>query len=192
MLKVAIRQEALLRRSSYTHEEIAFRSQRICDHFFASFSLNSIGKLHLFLPIGRQKELDTWLLVNRLRTCYPEVNIVVPVANLRLTSLTHHLLLPDTPLVENPWGIPEPVGTVEVPPAAIDMVLLPLLAFDLKGNRVGYGKGFYDRFLTQCRPGVMKVGLSLEPPLPQVSDANPFDIALDAAVTPEEVFRFWE
>jgi 5-formyltetrahydrofolate cyclo-ligase len=69
---------------------------------------------------------------------------------------------------------------------------LPLLAFDLKGNRVGYGKGFYDRFLTQCRPGVMKVGLSLEPPVPQVSDANPFDIALDAAVTREEVFRFWE
>lgn len=190
MQKAELRQEALRRRSLYTEEELAFRSHRVCERFFASVPLQNIRVLHLFLPISRQKELNTWLLIDRLWQGFPAVSLAVPMADLQLTHLTHFLLRPDTPLMENRWGIPEPVGAEEVPPEAIDMVLLPLLTFDLQGNRVGYGKGFYDRFLARCRPDVQKVGLSLEPPVPQISDPNPFDVSLDAAVTPEEVYWF--
>ena len=156
---------------------------------FEKFILNP-ELLHLFLPISRQKEIDTWPLIDRLRQEHPAVSLAVPVSDFQLTHMTSFLLWPDTPLLENRWGIPEPVGAEEVPPEAIDMVLLPLLTFDLQGHRVGYGKGFYDRFLARCRPDVQKVGLSLEPPVPQISDPNPFDVSLDAAVTPERVYWF--
>lgn len=190
MLKAVLRQEALRRRSLCPAEEVKLRSQRICDLFFATFSLEGTRLLHLFLPIRRYKELDTWLLIDRLRREYPAVAIAVPVADLQQTSLSHCLLQPGTVLAENRWGISEPVGAVEVSPEVIDMVLLPLLAFDDQGNRVGYGKGFYDRFLAQCRPGVLKIGLSLEPPVRQITDPHPLDVSLDYAVTPEQVYSF--
>ena len=190
MLKATLRQDALQKRDNYPAEELALRSRRICDLFFSSFSLEGVRLLHLFLPISRRKEIDTKPLIRRLWLEYPEIEIAVPVSDLDLTHMTHFLLRPETVLTENRWGIPEPVEAVEVPSEAVDMVLLPLLTFDLKGNRVGYGKGFYDRFLAQCRPDVLKVGLSLEPPVPLITDTNPFDVSLNAAVTPEEVYWF--
>ncbi|CAN5914818.1 5-formyltetrahydrofolate cyclo-ligase [soil metagenome] len=190
MLKTILRREALQKRENYPAEELARRSRRICELFFSSFSLEAVRLLHLFLPISRQNELDTRFLIRRLWLKHPEVAIAVPVSDLDLTHMTHFLLRPNTVLAENRWGIPEPVEAVEVPAEAVDLVLLPLLTFDLRGNRVGYGKGFYDRFLDQCRPDVLKVGLSLEPPVPLITDTNEFDVSLDAAVTPEEVYRF--
>jgi 5-formyltetrahydrofolate cyclo-ligase len=190
MLKATLRQDALQRRKAYAEEELARRSRRICDLFFSAFSLERVRLLHLFLPISRRKEIDTKPLIDRLWREYPDIAVAVPVSDLDLTHMTHFLLRPDTLLAENRWGIPEPVEAVEVPSEAVDMVLLPLLTFDLQGNRVGYGKGFYDRFLARCRPDVCKVGLSLEPPVPQITDTNPFDVALDAAITPEEVYWF--
>lgn len=190
MLKAALRQDALQRRNAYAEEEVALRSRRICGLFFSSFSLERVRLLHLFLPISQRKEINTQPFIERLWREHPDIDIAVPVSDLDLTHMTHFLLRPDTQLAENRWGIPEPVEAVEVPSEAVDLVLLPLLTFDLEGNRVGYGKGFYDRFLAHCRPDVYKVGLSLEPPVQLITDTNPFDVALDAAVTPEQVYWF--
>ena len=94
----------------------------------------------------------------------------------------------------NHWGIPEPVGApaAEVAPAALDAVLVPLLACDAHGQRVGYGGGFYDRFLAQCRPGTVFVGLNIldEPPEDPLADVLPTDVALTALVTPAGMWRF--
>lgn len=70
------------------------------------------------------------------------------------------------------------------------MVLIPLLAFDKKGYRVGYGKGFYDRFLADCRPDVVKVGLSVFEPIDEIADLNEFDIKMDFCITPNRVWQF--
>ena len=70
------------------------------------------------------------------------------------------------------------------------MVLVPLLAFDRLGHRVGYGKGFYDRFLASCRPGTTKIGLSLEAIGRQVGDVHEGDVVLDYVITPSEVIAF--
>jgi len=64
------------------------------------------------------------------------------------------------------------------------------MAFDLKGYRIGYGAGFYDRFLEQCRPGILKVGLSHFPPLDQLIDTNDHDMKLDFCITPYKVYKF--
>lgn len=87
-------------------------------------------------------------------------------------------------------GIPEPVGGTVTEPSEIDLILMPLLAFDKRGHRVGYGKGFYDRFLRSCRADCIKAGLSLFPPEEKIDDVAEFDQPMTMAITPESVFRF--
>ncbi len=74
--------------------------------------------------------------------------------------------------------------------SSIDWVLVPLLAFDRRGHRVGYGKGFYDRFLAGCRSDARKIGLSLFAPVVAIDDIGSQDVALDAVVTPDRVWTF--
>jgi 5-formyltetrahydrofolate cyclo-ligase len=96
----------------------------------------------------------------------------------------------ETKLVFNKWGILEPSGGQAVEPKEIDVVLTPMLAGDKRGFRVGYGKGYYDKFFSLCRPDVLKIGLSYFPPIEEISDVHEFDVKLDYCVTPEEVFSF--
>ena len=104
--------------------------------------------------------------------------------------LKHYLLTDSTSLQKNRWNVPEPVDGLEVPLSKIDVVFVPLMAFDRKGNRVGYGKGFYDRFLSQCRSGVKKIGLSLFEAEEAIADVSNNDIALDYCITPDKIYSF--
>jgi 5-formyltetrahydrofolate cyclo-ligase len=88
------------------------------------------------------------------------------------------------------WGIPEPLKGRIVEPAELDVVLIPLLAFDLNGHRVGYGKGFYDRYLASCRPDCLKIGISFFEATAPIDDVESHDIALDIAICPSQVYDF--
>ena len=102
-----------------------------------------------------------------------------------------HFLQDDEMFFEkNQYGIPEPTGGVAVRERDIDIVFIPLLAFDKSGNRVGYGKGYYDRFLSKCRKDVLKIGLSFFPPVDSIEDVDFFDKKLDFCITPERVYAF--
>ena len=91
----------------------------------------------------------------------------------------------------NTYGIPEPEGNqFEVSPKDIDVVFVPLLAIDKNGNRVGYGKGFYDRFLSQCRPDIVKVGVSLFEPTDLEIPKDPSDVSMNQLVTPSGIISF--
>jgi 5-formyltetrahydrofolate cyclo-ligase len=70
------------------------------------------------------------------------------------------------------------------------VVFVPLLAYDKSGQRVGYGKGFYDTFLQQCKPNTVKIGLSFFAPEENIEDVSANDVALDYVVTPEGIVRF--
>ena len=94
------------------------------------------------------------------------------------------------PVTLNAFGIAEPQDTYPVDPLAIDLVLVPMLAFDRQGNRVGYGKGYYDRFLPRCRPDCLKVGLSFFGPVDLISDVHPGDVRLDLCITPEHIYQW--
>jgi len=96
-----------------------------------------------------------------------------------------------TPTNQNSWKIPEPAGSEIVAPEALDLVIVPLLCFDARGHRVGYGKGFYDRFLRKCRPDCIKAGLSFFPPIDSIDDVYDDDVPLNACITPTETFRFY-
>ena len=94
--------------------------------------------------------------------------------------------------VEDRWGIREPNGCEIVDPSSIDVVLVPLLCFDTSGHRVGYGKGFYDRFLMKLRPDCQKIGVTYWPPAHGPIDTHDGDRTLDLCITPDETFRFDE
>ncbi len=142
---------------------------------------------HIFLPISSKNEVDTSFVLSILQG--KDKNIILPKIQCE-QSLQHILLTDNTKLLANSWGVPEPVEGIEVPTEKVDVVFVPLLAFDENGNRVGYGKGFYDNFLNDCRKDVIKVGLSLFPAEAMISDINENDIPLDYCVTPEKIYSF--
>lgn len=190
MLKADLRREFLSRRRSLAAAEVARRSAALEQQLFSQLSVAQWRWLHLFLPIPQHNEPDTWRIIRRIWAEQPSVQLAVPVVQADGRTLRHYHLAPETQLADNRWGIPEPVEAVEVQPAQLDAVLVPLLAFDETGHRVGYGKGFYDGFLGQCRPDTLRIGLSLEPPVPRITDAWPGDVRLHACITPEKVWRF--
>jgi 5-formyltetrahydrofolate cyclo-ligase len=190
MQKAGLRKEMLQKRLGYQATDIADKSQQIAANFFAGFNLDNIQAIHIFLPIQLKNEVDTWPIIRKLHTDFPHIQVVASVSDLQELTLTHHWLLPETELVQNKWGIPEPQGAETVAIEKIDIVLVPLLAFDAQGHRVGYGKGFYDRFLHLCRPDTIKVGLSLEEPVARIADIHAGDTPLDYVVTPTRIYQF--
>ncbi|MDU0369796.1 5-formyltetrahydrofolate cyclo-ligase [Hymenobacter endophyticus] len=189
-MKADLRRAALARRRALPEAEVTQRSTALWQQLWAEFPVAQWQWLHLFLPIPRQHEPDTWPLIRQLWAQQPHLQLAVPVVQPDGRTLRHYHLTPETQLVKNRWEIDEPVGATEVAPPQLDAVLIPLLAFDETGHRVGYGKGFYDLFLAQCRPSARRIGVSLEPPVPRITDAWEGDVRLHACLTPERVWWF--
>lgn len=189
MTKAELRREMLALRQALLPAEVTRRSEQLAAQFFEAFPVAEWSWLHTFLPIPHQHEPDTWLIVRRVWQEFRQVKVVVPVVQTDGQSLKSYYIKPDTPLRPNRWGIPEPDEARHVELRRIDAVLLPLLAFDEQGQRVGYGKGFYDRFLAE-HPEALRIGLSLEPPVPRIGDVWPGDVPLHACLTPERVWHF--
>lgn len=143
---------------------------------------------HLYITIEEHKEIDTEFILQILAG--KDKEIVVAKSNFETLDMTNYLLTENTKFQKNGYNIYEPLDGIEVPHSKIDVVFVPLLAYDKKGNRVGYGKGFYDHFLSKCREDVVKIGLSFFEPEEVVEDVNETDILLDYCVTPTTVYNF--
>ncbi|MEA9415170.1 5-formyltetrahydrofolate cyclo-ligase [Flavobacterium sp. PL02] len=143
---------------------------------------------HVFLPIVEHKEVNTEFILHLLAG--KDKEIVISKSDFETREMTHFLLTDNTKIKKNEYNIPEPVDGLEVPSSKIDVVFVPLLAFDTSGNRVGYGKGFYDKFLSECKPETIKVGLSFFEAETEITDVFEGDIKLDYCVTPEKVYKF--
>lgn len=173
-------------RDELTPKEINRRSTLIIKNLMNSFDFSD-KTVSLFLPIKSKGEVDTFPLLNLL---YKEqAKIGLSVSNFETHEMKHLCYSPETILTENNYGIPEPESGTILPPLKFDSVLVPLLAVDIKGNRVGYGKGFYDRFLSACRKDCVFIGLHLFEPEkhPISNDSN--DIPLHNIVTPSQVIN---
>ena len=143
---------------------------------------------HLFLTIEEQKEINTEYILQILAG--KDKEIVISKCNFEILSMTHFLLTDNTKIKKNSYNVPEPIDGLEVPDAKIDVVFVPLLAYDKQGNRVGYGKGFYDNFLSKCKPETIKIGLSFFPPEEKIEAVSESDVKLDFCVTPDAIFSF--
>ena len=143
---------------------------------------------HLFLTIEEQKEVDTEFILQILAG--KDKEIVVSKSDFATLKMTHFLLTDNTKIKKNEYNIPEPVDGLEVPTNKIEVVFVPILAFDTEGNRVGYGKGFYDKFLSECQPETIKIGLSFFGPEEIIEDVFESDIPMNYCITPDKNYCF--
>jgi 5-formyltetrahydrofolate cyclo-ligase len=141
---------------------------------------------HIFLPIINKKEINTEFILHILQG--KDKSIMIPkVKNNR--AMSHILLQDNTALKLSKYGVPEPISGIEILLSKIDVVFVPLLAYDIKGNRLGYGKGFYDRFLEKCNAETIIIGLSLFEPEQEIPSENS-DIPLNFSITPTKIYAF--
>lgn len=188
MTKQEIRKKYVGLREALSNTEIDKSSREIAAHFFSAVDFFAINVVHIFLPIVSKKEVDTWLIIDELKKKLPRIKISVP--KVEGERLLNFYFEDRNQLVENRWRILEPTSGEATPTKEIDLVVVPLLAFDKKGNRVGYGKGFYDKFLAECRSDCVKIGLSFFDPTEELIPVDQFDKTLDVVVTPTEIYRF--
>jgi 5-formyltetrahydrofolate cyclo-ligase len=188
MTKSELRKIYLKKQKSLSNAERDEKSRRIAARFFENFNLENTQFLHVFLAIEKYREIETSFVFKRLWNDFPEITTVVSRVDFQTMTLESVKFTPETKLVPNKWQIFEPIDKELIETGKLDAVLVPLLCFDERGCRVGYGKGFYDKFLSECRTDCLKIGLSYFAPVAEISDAQDFDVKLDCCVTPEEIF----
>jgi 5-formyltetrahydrofolate cyclo-ligase len=186
MKKSALRKQANLLRAQLDPEAIQTLSKQLLTQF-SKLNFNGVKVLHIFLPIQEKNEPDTFLLIEWLREQHPDIKIIVPKSDFNTFLMTHHVLGDHKELQKNAFNILEPQQGEEHK-GDIDMVILPLLAFDSRGYRAGYGKGFYDRFLQGM--DTLKVGLSFFGVSEEIEDVNEHDLKLDLCITPGKLYDF--
>ncbi len=174
-------------RSILTPDEIEKHSLAIANQLLSVDVWNKTY-YHLFLSITELNEINTEYILQILMG--KDKEIVISKMELETRNLIHYLLTENTKIKKGKFNVPEPTDGIEVPVNKIEVVFIPLLAFDLKGNRVGYGKGFYDNFLSECNKDTLKVGLSFFEAEPQIDNVYKRDIPLDFCVTPQRIYKF--
>lgn len=187
MLKSEIRKQAILRRNELTSENFNSLNLQLLEQF-KTIDFSNTHVIHVFIPIEEKREPDTFLMINWLKETHPRIKILVPRADFTNLLMTHHEYNGAENLVKNIFNILEPQAT-DTYRGPIDMVFIPLLAFDHHGYRVGYGKGFYDRFLPEYKIG-QKIGISLFSSVNSIIDSDTYDIRLDRCITPEKTVIF--
>lgn len=192
MNKYLLRAEYLNKRMDLTQDEIVVKNNALLENLKLLLSETIFETIHIFLPQFSKVEIDTWQIITFLQKNYPQIRIAVPRIIPGTKEMEHFLLTTQTILIQNRWKIPEPdpATSLKIEPQKIESVLIPLLAFDKKGFRVGYGGGYYDRFLIQCKPDVIKIGLSFFEAAGDIDNVDLFDVAMDYCVTPLGIVRF--
>lgn len=190
MLKKEIRKQYNAKRLALSERDLA-RWDDLMLIRFQQLPLDvTIQTLSTYLALQHKKEFDTQHVVRYLEFMNPGMRITIPRIKTQENEMDHFLMDDDTVFILNKYGIAEPENAPQIDVEEIDMVLVPLLAFDLKGNRVGYGKGYYDRFLAKCRPDTISVGFSYFEPINRIEDADGFDVPLNYCITPDAVYEF--
>ena len=186
--KSILRKAFLEKRKALTKPEFEIRNENLLSLLETEFDFTNVNVSHVFLPIEKFREVNTFPIIDYLKSLNHQ--IVLSKSKLSSNDMQHFLWDDSTELVENKWGITEPKNGLEVQEKALDIVFVPLLVFDKKGNRIGYGKGYYDKFLLKCRDNCIKIGLSLSPPLDLMPCISEHDIPLDYCICPIGVYKF--
>ena len=188
--KAALRKTYLERRINLTRSQYWNLNENLVEQV-SKINWDQFKTVHLFLPINKHKEVDTFSILEYFKEYEADLQILIPRTNFEKVEIENVLFDPVyTILGRNKYDIPEPIHGKIVSSLQIDVIFIPLLAFDLKGNRVGYGKGFYDKFLSTCRNDILKIGLSFFDPVEQIDDINEYDIPLNVCITPEKIWEF--
>ena len=179
-------------RTKYLHERLSMEKKEVNS---LSYSVtNKLHKLkiwdktyyHIYNSIGKNNELSTYFLINFLFA--KQKQIIIP--KIQNNRLIHFNIDHNTNFESNNLGIKEPIDGTQIDIEKIEIIFVPLIVFDLSGHRVGYGKGYYDRFLKLLNSNTLKIGLSLFEPVEEIIDINNYDISMDICVTPNSIYDF--
>ena len=173
------------KRLSLTKQEVDDLSQRVCKQL-DKLSIWRLKHYHIFISISKYNELDTSSIINKLKS-EKKIIIVPKISN---NELVHIAINDQTEFSINEYGIKEPNNGHHFITENLDLIFIPLLAFDLEGHRVGYGKGYYDRFLKLTNKSSLKIGLSFFDPINKIQDIDDNDVKLDYCITPTQIHKF--
>jgi len=189
MTKKELRNIYNLRRNQLTHSQ----KEKLDDLILIQFqqlSLPHINTLLSFWPMTGKNEINTHIITDFIFFRNPGLQLAYPVTDFSVCKMKAILTDDNTEFLQNEYSIPEPISGEELPPEEIDAILIPLLAFDERGYRVGYGKGFYDRFLSKCSKDIIKIGLSYFEPIDVIDDVDSNDIRMNYCITPDLIYQF--
>lgn len=189
MLKKEIRSIYIDKRNQLDADEIKAMTESIVNNF-RTIALQGAQVLLSFYPIPERREFDVSICEQLLALENENLQVAWPRLMPDNTSMQAIAVTKNTVFAENKFNIPEPVSGDVIQPQLIDVVFVPLLSFDNKGYRVGYGKGFYDRYLPQCAQDVVKIGFSYFEALDAIGDVNEYDVPLNYCITPMRVYEF--
>lgn len=187
MTKIEIRKKYKALRYELTPDTIDNLSINIANNLL-KLNIWNYSYYHIFLSITELKEVNTDFILNILSG--KDKHIIISKTDVKTLSMINFLLTDSTIIKKSTFNVPEPMDGIEIANEKIDVIFIPLLAFDNTGNRVGYGKGIYDVFLSQCDPKTIKIGLSFFEAEPIIEDVIESDIPLDYCVTPKLVYSF--
>jgi len=183
--KTFLRSHYKKKRLSLTKQEVDHLSQRVCKQL-DKLSIWRLKHYHIFISISKYNELDTSYIINKLKS-EKKIIIVPKISN---NELVHIAINDQTEFSINEYGIKEPNNGNHFIIENLDLIFIPLLAFDLEGHRVGYGKGYYDRFLKLTNKSSLKIGLSFFDPINKIQDIDDNDVKLDYCITPTQIHKF--
>jgi 5-formyltetrahydrofolate cyclo-ligase len=187
MTKQELRNKYKILRQALDDATIDDLSRACFGVLFANFDLTNkfVG---LFLPIQAKKEPNMFLLFTEClkeKTSYfaPKIDVGSNIINFYSIQNLDHITI-------GPYQIPEPLSEEKIELNKLNIILIPLFCFDSKGNRVGYGKGYYDRLLESAPQHLVKIGISLFDEIEIIDDVSDNDIPLDYAITPNKLIQF--
>ena len=157
---------------------------------FQKLSFENVSTLLSYMPMPHTAEPDTHLFTRYLEHLIPGLQTAFPKTNFTDHSMQAIAVDEDAEFAMNEFQITEPAGDNIILPTEIDLVFVPMLICDKRGYRVGYGKGFYDRYLAQCHEDIITVGFSYFEPEEQIDDLNEHDVPLHYCITPDFVYEF--
>ncbi len=154
--------------------------------------INFTGISHIlgYWPLEGEAEPDTHSFTGYFKHMLPDITVSYPLCNWQNNSMSAIAINDDTVFQKDKRGLWEPKEGQVIPAETLDLVLVPLLIYDSFGYRVGYGKGFYDRFLAACKPEVISIGFSYFNPVEKIMDTHQFDVPLTYCITPQRIYEF--
>lgn len=190
MTKAALRKFYLNERLSLTEPQLAGLNAAICENFLSQLDLADVNVVHSFVPMEKTNEPDTWRIIHAVKKKFPHIRFSLPKINVKNIEIDNFYFEGTEQLKVNEWGIPEPQYGERTASEEIDLVLVPMVIADQYGHRVGYGKGFYDKFLSTCKSSCKSVGLCFYEPIHRIEDVTTLDVPLKFCATPIKVHRF--
>lgn len=183
--KKEVRKILMAKRMAITAEEINLASDKICKQLLELEEFQQAQIVHIYLPIEKKKEVDTLPIIDASFRLQKQV--IVPITEFDHIELQHVILNDLSELKKNKWGVPEPVNREEVEVERLELVVVPMVGGDYSGNRIGYGKGYYDSFLQKVK--CPKIGLLYDACLVEQLPVEDHDVKLDYLITEKRIIH---